>query len=195
LGDGGAVCTSDARLAGRVRELRDLGQRSKGEHLVVGYNERLDGLQAALLRVKLPHLERWNAARRRHAARLREGLPEQLIPLAERAATPCVYHVFPVRHHARSWLGKRLREAGIQSGVHYGRAAHEHAALAHLPPRARAAELREADAWASEELSLPMFAELSERELQRIVAACRSACSASAPIRDRDEPRGEVPVP
>jgi dTDP-3-amino-3,4,6-trideoxy-alpha-D-glucose transaminase len=177
LGDGGAVCTSDARLAGRVRELRDLGQQRKGEHLVVGYNERLDGLQAALLRVKLPHLDRWNAARRRHAARLREELPEQLVTLGERAESPCVYHVFPVRHHARDRLAERLRHEGIQTGLHYSRAAHQHAALANLPAQAGRAELPEAEAWAREELSLPMFAELSERELQRIVAGSQSACS------------------
>src|SRR5256885_5254701 len=101
LGDGGAVCTTDPRLATRIRELRDLGQASKGEHLVVGYNERLDGLQAALLRVKLPHLDGWNAARRQRAQRLREGLPDDLVLLGERAATPCVYHIFPVRQHNR----------------------------------------------------------------------------------------------
>ena len=64
LGDGGAVCTNDDMLAARLRRLRNLGQRAKGEHVEIGYNERLDGLQAALLRVKLPHLDAWNDARR-----------------------------------------------------------------------------------------------------------------------------------
>jgi len=179
LGDGGAVCTSDSQLAARVRELRDLGQASKGEHLVVGYNERLDGLQAALLRVKLPHLDGWNAARRRHARRLREGLPDEMVLLGERAATPCVYHLFPVRHQRRDWLARLLRAAGIEIGFHYIRAAHQHAAIANLPPRTRPAELPQAEAWASEELSLPMFAELSEAELQRVAFACRAACMSS----------------
>ena len=74
LGDGGAVCTDDARLPARLRRLRNLGQRAKGEHTEVGYNERLDGLQAALLRVKLAHLDEWNAARRDRAERYREAL-------------------------------------------------------------------------------------------------------------------------
>jgi dTDP-4-amino-4,6-dideoxygalactose transaminase len=69
LGDGGAICTDDELLAGRVRRLRTLGQQKKGEHLELGYNERLDRLQAALRRAKLPHLDGWNAARRQQAIR------------------------------------------------------------------------------------------------------------------------------
>lgn len=180
LGDGGAICTGDARLAARVRELRHLGQRGKGEHVVVGYNERLDGLQAALLRVKLPHLDGWNAARRSHAANLRVGLPQELLVLGERPATPCVYHLFPVRHPARDRLAELLRADGIQVGLHYSPAAHRHAAFAHLPASSRPVELPEAEAWAGEELSLPVFAELNEAEVQRIAAACRTACEAIA---------------
>jgi dTDP-4-amino-4,6-dideoxygalactose transaminase len=177
LGDGGAVCTGDAQLAARVRELRDLGRRGKDEHVVVGYSERLDGLQAALLRVKLPHLETWNAARRGHAARLRDGLPDELVVLGERPGTPCVYHVFPVRHPARDRLAELLRAEGVQVGLHYPSAAHRHAAFASLPASSRPAELPESEAWAREELSLPMFPELSAAEVDRVVVACRSACA------------------
>jgi dTDP-3-amino-3,4,6-trideoxy-alpha-D-glucose transaminase len=187
LGDGGAVCTSDSHLAVRLKQLRHLGQQGTGEHLVVGYNERLDGLQAALLRVKLAHLDEWNAARRRHAKRLREALPEELVLLGERAATPCVYHLFPVRHQARDSLTTVLSAQGIQTGLHYRRAAHRHAALADLPASARPVELPEAEAWAGEELSLPMFAELREEELQRIVTACQTACGWSDGHRDRGD--------
>lgn len=176
LGDGGAVCTSDSGLAERVRQLRDLGQRRKGEHVVIGYNARLDGLQAALLRVKLPHLDGWNAARRAHAARLREGLPAELAALGERTQTPCVYHLFPVRHAARDRLAELLRAAGVSVGLHYTPAVHRHPALAGLPADARPVELPEAEAWAREELSLPMFAELQEAELERTIAACAAAC-------------------
>ncbi len=178
LGDAGAVCTSDSQLAARIRELRNLGQRGKGEHVAVGYNERLDGLQAALLRVKLPHLEAWNAARRSHAKRLRDGLPDELVVLAERSQTPCVYHLFPVRHPARDRLASRLGAEGIQVGLHYASAAHRHAAFAGLPVSSRPIELPESEAWAGEELSLPMFPELSDAEVDRIAAACRAACSA-----------------
>jgi dTDP-4-amino-4,6-dideoxygalactose transaminase len=176
LGDGGAVCTSDSGLAERVRQLRDLGQRRKGEHVVIGYNARLDGLQAALLRVKLPHLDGWNAARRAHAARLREGLPAELAALGERTQTPCVYHLFPVRHAARDRLAELLRAAGVSVGLHYTPAVHRHPALAGLPAGARPVELPESEAWAREQLSLPMFAELQEPELERTIAACAAAC-------------------
>jgi dTDP-3-amino-3,4,6-trideoxy-alpha-D-glucose transaminase len=176
LGDGGAVCTRDIQLAARVAELRHLGQRGKGVHAVVGYNERLDGLQAAFLRVKLPHLDGWNAARRSRSLSLRDGLPEELVVLGEGTRTPCIYHLFPVRHPQRDRLAQHLRDEGIQVGLHYSPAAHRHAAFADLPQSSRPVELPEAEAWAGEELSLPMFAELSEVEVQRILAACWAAC-------------------
>jgi dTDP-4-amino-4,6-dideoxygalactose transaminase len=180
LGDGGAVCAADPRLAERVRELRHLGQRGKGKHVVVGFNERLDGLQAALLRVKLPHLDAWNAARRAHASRLREGLHEneQLSLLGERTNTPCVYHLFPVRHSERDRFAGLLREQGVQVGLHYSPALPDHPAFEHLPSSSRPVELAQAKAWAAEELSLPMFAELTEAETRRIVAACEHARAA-----------------
>jgi dTDP-4-amino-4,6-dideoxygalactose transaminase len=176
LGDGGAVCTSDEELAGRVAQLRDLGRRRKGAHVLIGYNERLDGLQAAFLRVKLAYLNGWNAARRRHAALLRTRLPQELTLLGERPETPCVFHLFPTRHPARDPLVAHLRAAGVEVGIHYTPAAHRHRAFDGLPPRSRPVELPEAEAWAREELSLPMFAELSQSELERVVTACEAAC-------------------
>jgi dTDP-4-amino-4,6-dideoxygalactose transaminase len=181
LGDGGAVCTQDAGLAARLRELRDLGRRGKGEHVGVGYNERLDGLQAALLRVKLAHLDGWNAARRRHAAHLRAELPPELTLLGERPETPCVYHLFPVRHAERDRVVGLLRQRGIRVGLHYSTAAHRHPAFDQLPARSRPLELPESEAWAREELSLPMCAELTDAELERVVAACAAACETKEP--------------
>jgi dTDP-4-amino-4,6-dideoxygalactose transaminase len=178
LGDGGALCTGDAELAARVRELRHLGQRRKGEHAVVGYNERLDGLQAALLRVKLAYLDEWNAARRRHAYRLRAELPEELALLPERPTASCVYHLFPVRHPSRDRLAASLRADGVQVGMHYTPAVHRHPAFAGLPTSSRPIELPVAEAWAAEELSLPMFAELTDTELDRVITACGAACHA-----------------
>lgn len=178
LGDGGAVCTSDPKLAARVRELRHLGQRTKGEHVVVGFNERLDGLQAALLRVKLPHLDAWNAARRVHARRLRAELPDELGTLTERPGRPCVYHLFPVRHRSRDRLATLLRARGVQVGLHYTPAVHRHQAIADLSPGCRDLDLPEADAWAAQEVSLPMFAELSDAEIDYVGQACWSALDA-----------------
>ncbi len=82
LGDGGAICTNDDVLAARVRRLRNLGQRSKGEHVEIGYNDRLDGLQAAFLQVKLPHLDGENEVRRGLARRYADSLPEGLTAIA-----------------------------------------------------------------------------------------------------------------
>jgi dTDP-3-amino-3,4,6-trideoxy-alpha-D-glucose transaminase len=173
LGDGGAICTDDAEIAEQARRLRNLGQRAKGEHLVLGYNERLDGLQAALLRVKLPHLEGWNAARRSRAAIYREHLAGRLGLVAEQEATPSIHHLFAVRVPNRDAFAARLGEAGVQTGVHYAPALTGHPAL---EGRARAAtELAASEAWAAEELSLPMFAELRDGEVERVVDACRSA--------------------
>src|SRR3954471_6355161 len=83
LGDGGAVCTNDERVAQDARRWSNLGQLGKGDHALPGYNERLDGLQAALLRVKLPRLDRWNATRRERAAQYREALSGSLRLLEE----------------------------------------------------------------------------------------------------------------
>jgi dTDP-4-amino-4,6-dideoxygalactose transaminase len=173
LGDGGAVCTGDADLAARVRALRNLGQHRKGEHSLPGANERLDALQAALLRVKLPRLGAANAARREHALAYREGLGDSIRILEELPESPCIYHLFPIRVPARDEVAARLAEAGIQTGVHYSPAMPAHEALA---GRVRTPEpVPEAEAWAAEELSLPMFPELTAGERDRVIAACHSA--------------------
>ena len=180
LGDAGAVCTEDPEIAQRARQLRNLGQRRSGEHVEVGFNARLDGVQAAFLRVKLPLLESANRSRREHAAAYRAGLDARRL-LAERDHTPCVYHAFPMRVARRAAAREHLGACGVRTGVHYPRPAHEHPALADalLPSRA---PLPEASGWAREELSLPMFAELRPKEIESVLAAC-----AQLPV-DIDEP-------
>jgi dTDP-3-amino-3,4,6-trideoxy-alpha-D-glucose transaminase len=173
LGDGGAVCTDDEVLAARLRRLRNLGQRVKGEHVEVGYNERLDGLQAALLRVKLPHLDGWNAARRAHAGRYRELLGDEVRLLGERPESPCVYHLLPARFADRDEVADRLRASGVQTGVHYAPAMNRHPAL---DGRVLVADaLRNAEAWAAEELSLPMHPDLRSAEIEHVVDAVAEA--------------------
>jgi dTDP-3-amino-3,4,6-trideoxy-alpha-D-glucose transaminase len=168
LGDGGAVVTADAALAERVRALRHLGQRHKGEHALTGWNERLDGLQAALLRVKLPHLDGWNEARRAHAARYRDLLQGSLRLLEERPESPCVYHLFPVRSTDRDGLAAALADAGVDTGIHYSPACHRQPPFAlDLGPD----PFPVASAWAAEELSLPMFEHLSDTEIQHVAGA------------------------
>ena len=153
LGDGGAVCTSDPDVAERVRRLRNLGQRRKGEHTELGYNERLDGLQAALLRVKLPHLDSWNTARRAHAARYGELLPTGRSAAARAFKQPV--HLSPVSR-SESLIAPPSQalwtRSGVDTGVHYSPAAHRHPAWAQHEIRVGATP--NADAWAAEELSL-----------------------------------------
>jgi dTDP-4-amino-4,6-dideoxygalactose transaminase len=173
LGDGGAVCTDDALLASRLRRLRNLGQRVKGEHVELGYNDRLDGLQAALLRVKLEYLDQWNEARRARAARYRAVLPQETTLLEELPESPCIYHLFPARFDNRDALGARLLKAGIETGVHYQRAVHQHDAWTDHP--LRHGDLPVAEAWAAQELSLPMHSDLTPLEIERVADEIQAA--------------------
>jgi dTDP-4-amino-4,6-dideoxygalactose transaminase len=172
LGDGGAVCTANAELARKVAALRDVGRHPGGGHVELGYNERLHGIQAAFLRVKLPHLDAWNRSRRHHAIAYRAALSELFELLDERSEAPCVYHLFPCRHEQRDELARELAAQGVQTGVHYSPAAHRHAAFDSLGASSRPIELPNADAWARTELSLPMFAELTEPEIHRVADVC-----------------------
>jgi dTDP-3-amino-3,4,6-trideoxy-alpha-D-glucose transaminase len=175
LGDGGAVCTDDERLAARIRRLRNLGQRVKGEHDEVGYNERLDGLQAALLRVKLRYLETWNEARRERASCYRNALPPLTRVLAERPESPSTYHVFASRFEDRDRVGRVLAASGIETGIHYDRPIHKHRAWTRLGlPRE---SFPVAEAWAAEELSLPMHPDLTSLEIERVAGAVEVAQS------------------
>jgi dTDP-3-amino-3,4,6-trideoxy-alpha-D-glucose transaminase len=176
LGDGGAICTNHVEIAERARRLRNLGQRRKGEYVEPGYNERLDGLQAALLLEKLPHLDAWNEQRRRHAAVYAAGLPDAMRLLEERQAAPCTYHVFPVRVAHRDRVAAALAAHGVSSGVHYSPAVHAQPLWNGCAPRRDA--VSGAEEWARDELSLPMFPELTGPEMEWVVEACHEAVKA-----------------
>jgi dTDP-3-amino-3,4,6-trideoxy-alpha-D-glucose transaminase len=172
LGDGGAICTNDAVIAERARRLRNLGQRRKGEHVDIGYNERLDGLQAALLRVKLHELDEGNAARRAHANAYGAGLLSPLRGLEERPHAPCIFHLFPIRTPQREIARLFFAEREIETGIHFSPAVHEHPIWRDVaePPRV---DLSVAEAWAREEISLPMFPTLEADEVERVIDVCR----------------------
>jgi dTDP-3-amino-3,4,6-trideoxy-alpha-D-glucose transaminase len=172
LGDGGAITTGDGELAARARRLRDLGRGHDGTHAVAGHNERLDGLQAALLQVKLPHLDAWNEARRALAAGYRERLDGTFGLVEESAETPCNYHLFPIRATDRDALGAALAERGIATGVHYPQTLFDHPALERLAGDPASPHAR---AWAKEELSLPIFPSMTDGELELVIDAI-SAC-------------------
>ncbi|MFL5823486.1 MAG: DegT/DnrJ/EryC1/StrS family aminotransferase [Solirubrobacteraceae bacterium] len=174
LGDAGAICTNDDELASHARTLRDLGRSSDGRHIATGYNERLDGFQAAFLRVKLRHLEDWNQARRRLAYRYRDLLHGVRL-LEEKPESPCIYHLFPIRIADRDGLAGALADAGVATGIHYPQAVPDQPALTRLS----AAEVPAARAWAAEELSLPMFPELAEPEVAMVAETVCAALGAA----------------
>jgi dTDP-4-amino-4,6-dideoxygalactose transaminase len=175
LGDGGAVVTDDAELALRVRRLRNYGEESKNVNVVAGMNSRLDELQAAVLRAKLAHLERWNAERRRVAA-----LYDELLAGAD-VVTPSpdpghVYHLYVIRSRARDALQEHLRASGIGTQVHYPTPVHHQPAYR---DGARAAgSLATTERLAGEVLSLPAHPAVSDDDVAAVAEAVRG-CAAS----------------
>lgn len=179
LGDGGAVCTDDEAIAARVRGLRDLGQGQAGEHVEIGFEARLHDPQAAVLRVKLRHLDDKNEARRAWAAMYSTALPAEVTTLWEHPRAECVYHLFPIRVSSRDAVLARLREQQIDAGVHYAPALHEQPVLA--GHRLAHGGVGATEEWAAEELSLPMSPGLSHAEVVRVADACLAAVAATAP--------------
>jgi len=166
LGDGGAVITGNEAVAARVRRLRNGGQRERAHHVEAGVNSRLDDLQAAVLRARLPLLERWTARRRALAALYRRTLPESLRTIRERDPGH-VYHLFPVHAPERAALQAHLASAGIESIVHYPVALTKQPAFAAYP----SPECPVAVAAAEELLSLPISPRLADADVVRVAEA------------------------
>ncbi|OHB77606.1 MAG: erythromycin biosynthesis sensory transduction protein eryC1 [Planctomycetes bacterium RBG_16_59_8] len=161
-GDGGAVVAMEAEVAERIRRLRNYGQRSKYEHAEIGYNCRLDSLQAAVLRVKLQRLEQWNEQRRQAAQRYSESLPKGVgLPAAVSNATH-VYHLYVVRVAQREALMAHLKEQGVDTGIHYPIPLHQQECFRHLGYSA--GDFPVAERMAPEILSLPMYPEITAEQ-------------------------------
>jgi len=166
-GEAGAVVTNDEELAKRLRLLRDHGSTSKYAHAIVGYNFRMEEIQAAVLNVKLRHLNDWNDARRARAARYNALLSSAgLVLPAEMDYARHVYHVYAVQSQNRDELQKRLTAAGVQTGVHYPIPIHLQPAYASLGYKG--GELPVTENLAERALSLPMFPELSDEQIGRV---------------------------
>jgi len=179
-GDGGMVVTNDERVAESLQLLRNYGQREKYHHLLRGYNHRLDTLQAAVLRVKLKHLDEWNAARRRHAQLYGELLAHSpAVPPVEADYAEPVYHLYVIRVEAcpersrrnRDGLRACLHDKGIATGIHYPIPIHLQPAYRDLGYEKGSFPVTEEDA--GQALSLPMYAELTPDLIEYVAETIR----------------------
>ena len=174
-GDAGAVVTTDKAVAETVRKLRDHGGTRKYQHDLIGYNSRLDSLQAAVLLVKLRYLDQWNALRQEHAERytkLLSGIPGISTPTIREGCTH-VFHLYVVRVSGgkRDALQNYLRQEGIATGVHYPTALHLTPAFRYLGYGP--GDFPVAEACANEVLSLPIFPELTPRQIEYVADRVR----------------------
>jgi dTDP-4-amino-4,6-dideoxygalactose transaminase len=165
-GDAGAVVTSDSQLDGQLRLLRNYGQSSKYHHESMGYNSRLDDLQAAILRKKLLHLDTWNASRRQAAAFYLSGLEKRFSPPRTKPGFVPNYHLFVIQSDDRDSLQQHLRRHSIESLMHYPVPIHGQAVFRHLSHHC--CDLTVTNGVAQRVLSLPMFPTISEEQLAHV---------------------------
>ncbi|MEK6406155.1 MAG: DegT/DnrJ/EryC1/StrS family aminotransferase [Acidobacteriota bacterium] len=178
-GDAGMVVTNKKEIAERITLLRNYGQPQKYRHVMMGYNRRLDSLQAAVLRVKLPLLDEWNASRQR-AARLYNELLED----AEGIRTPYAaeesshaYHLYVVQHAQRERLMSYLHEQGVSAGLHYPIPVHLQPCYEDLG--LRSGSLPVSEAISSRVISLPMFAEITAEQIEYVCDHVKEFCRSS----------------
>lgn len=166
-GDGGMVVTKDKKIASRLEMLRNYGQKEKYKHLFRGYNRRLDTMQAAILRVKLKYLEKWNAARRWNAKLYQKHLEGSgVVVPGEAGGTESVWHLYVIRTEQRDALKDHLVSKGISAGIHYPLPIHLQPAYQDLGYKR--GDFPVTEAYADRILSLPMYAELSDRQIEFI---------------------------
>jgi dTDP-4-amino-4,6-dideoxygalactose transaminase len=177
-GEAGAVTTNDASIAATIRMLREHGQAKKYYHDLEGYNGRLDAIQAGFLRVKLRHLDDWNAQRRAAAARYTAALvstPEVTLPF-ESERCHSVYHLYVIRSSNRDDLAGFMKDQGVSTGLHYPLPLHLqncYKGRGYLP-----GALPNTERAAAEILSLPMFPGLSSADQQRVAAVIAQGVAA-----------------
>ena len=180
LGDGGAVTTNDEALAGQVRLLRNYGSRIKYHNEIQGYNSRLDELQSAFLRAKLPRLDSDNAERafiaRRYAEGL-QGIPGLVLPQVAKDCDP-VWHLYVVRHPRRDAVQQHLHKHSIATMIHYPSPPHLQPAYADMSLQRGSFPLSEA--LHEEVLSLPMWPGMTAAMIEDVIAAVKAACLAVA---------------
>jgi dTDP-4-amino-4,6-dideoxygalactose transaminase len=175
-GEGGAVTTSNPEYAKTIRMLRDWGQDSKYHHVLRGFNYRMEGLQGAILRVKLRHLEQWIEARRRVARKYTEQLGDAELALPrEMPWARHVYHVYSLRTADRDSFRMALQAEGIQTSVHYSIPAHLQPAYAELGHDT--GSFPESEAAANEVVALPIYPELSSAQVDAVCHAVKKVAT------------------
>jgi dTDP-4-amino-4,6-dideoxygalactose transaminase len=180
-GEGGAIVTDDRAMAERMRLLRSWGEATRYEHSVRGFNYRMDGVQGAILGVKLRYLEEWIEARRRHAHDYAEQLRDADVRLpVERRDARHVYHLYVVRLSDRDAWRSKLTDAGIQTGVHYPKPVHLQPAYSDLGYAEGAFPV--AERAGRDVLSLPMFPELTSEQIAVVAGALRAGQHARAAL-------------
>ena len=173
-GEGGMVVTNNEEFAHTIRMLRDWGQERKYHHVLKGFNYRMEGIQGAILRVKLRHLDAWTEARRRHAARYNALLAGVAVQKpVEMPYAKHVYHVYAIRTPRRDVLQESLQVRDIQTGIHYPIPVHLQKAYANFGYGP--GDLPVTEQASNELLSLPMFAELADQQIEAVCAAVREA--------------------
>lgn len=180
FGEAGAVVTNNPVLEDKIRVLRDHGQVRKYYHSMIGWNCRMDGIQGAVLRVKLRHLDKGNDLRRRHANRYDCALRqvEELCPPREADYAKHVYHVYAVRVREREEVMRSLEQKGISCGIHYPVPVHLQEAYQNLGYRRGAFEISERTC--AEFISLPMFPELTSAQIDYVIEGVQEALLAAA---------------
>jgi dTDP-4-amino-4,6-dideoxygalactose transaminase len=182
-GEAGAATTNDAEIAHKMRMLRDHGQSTKYYHELIGYNGRLDAIQAGFLDVKLKHLPQWTELRRAAAERydaLIKPSPEVVAPFQPSGSKP-VYHLYVIRTNNRDQVQAQLTKAGIGTGIHYPVPIHLQNAYADLGYQK--GDLPVTERLASDMLSLPMFPHLRAEDQQRVVQELVKAAAQSVPLQ------------
>ena len=173
-GEGGMVVTNSAEYSRTLGILRDWGQEHKYHHILKGYNYRMEAMQGAILRVKLRHLEEWTESRRAHAARYDKLLADSEVqPPKAMPGNRHVYHIYAVRAAERVTLQRALQSQGIQTGIHYPIPVHLQAAYA--DSRYQSGDLPCTEQAADEVLSLPMYPELTDFQIDTVCAALPEA--------------------
>ncbi len=178
-GDGGAVITNDAQIAAKLRSLRNYGQVSRYEHVERGMNSRLDEMQAAILRVKLAHLDECNARRRELAACYNQGLKQVTLPV-EREGARHVYHLYVIRHPQRDELRDALKKHGVGTLIHYPIPVHRQVGYADLGYGPGSLPVTERIA--SEILSLPMYVGLKPADADTVAQALTLSLADLLPV-------------